>query len=303
MQTFDLRDDFLDYHADPTGRLTGAAMRNWITLAMALAIGHMSTAAIAQIPPASPTFHPTPQGMWLDLEKLFHTRSPSWRLVVTEGVPVKDYGDNDAPGALTLCLRKGPAGPCLSDAVTPPPQITTPDDAIGWEPHYLITASVVYPRGPKAAPFLLLVTGSLNSGDGDQIVATQLLDYDSSRDKFRRVYAKSTGHNNNQEIRFITDGPLRGTVITAEPQEHRPYDYWVVVDTLTQAGAYRQVLRYRSATHQNDGNPLAVIDSEMPTIERRLGLWKPGEPLPTPPAGDGKLCTKPTLRHSELWCE
>jgi hypothetical protein len=58
-------------------------------------------------------------------------------------------------------------------------------------------------------------------------------------------------------------------------------------------------LRYRSATRYNDGNPLAVIDSEMPNIERQFGLWKPGEPLPTPSVG----CIKPPLRHSELWCE
>jgi len=185
----------------------------------------------------------------------------------------------------------------------PPLRATTPDYAIAWEPHYLLTAKVVYPRGPTAAPFLLLVTGSLNSGDGDQVIATQLLAYDPGRDAFRRIFNKSTGHNNNQEIRFIADGPLRGSVITAEPQEHLPYDYWIVVDALTREGTYRQALRYRSATHQNDGNPLAVIDSEMPNIERQLGLWKSGDPLPSPAAVDGKPCIKPALRHSELWCE
>ena len=284
------------------GRLTGAAMRHWITLVMALATGLISTVATAQDPVASTPVHPTPQGTRLDLEKQFHTRSP-WRLTVTEGVPVKDYGDNDAPGALTLCLQKGATGPCLSDPVTPPLRATTPADDVAWEPHYLLTAKVVYPWGPEAAPFLLLVTGSLNSGDGDQVVATQLLGYDPHSDAFRRVYTKSTNHNNNQEIRFITDGPLRGSVITAEPQEHRPYGYWIVVHTLSHAGAYRQALRYRSATLYNDGNPLAVIDSEMPNIQRRLGLWKPGEPLPTPSTGDGKPCIKPTLKHSELWCK
>ncbi len=63
------------------------------------------------------------------------------------------------------------------------------------------------------------------------------------------------------------------------------------------------MLRYRSATLYNDGNRLAVIDSEMPNIERRLGLWKPGEPIPTPKlGGNGKPCLKPTLRHTELSC-
>ena len=278
-------------------------MRHRITLAMALAAMLPGIDASAQDPAASPAFHPSPQGTRLELGKPFHARSP-WRLVVTEGPPAKDYGDFDAPGALTLCLQKGPAGPCVSEPVTPAPRSTAPGDAIAWEPHYLRTAQVVYPRGPNAAPFLLIVTGSLNSGDGDQLVATQLVAYDAGHDAFHRIYSRNTGRNNNQEIRFIDHGPLRGSVISAEPEEHRPFGYWIVVESLTQAGAYRQVLRYRSATRYGDGNPLAVIDSEMPTIERRLGLWKPGDPLPVPSsAGNGKPCSKPTLRHDALWCD
>jgi hypothetical protein len=280
-----------------------SAMRSRITLVMMLAAGLTSGAAMAQSPAGSPAVHTKPQGMELDLSKQFHTRS-AWRFVVTEGLPVKDFGDNDAPGALTLCLRKGAGEQCLSDPVTLPLRTTTPDDSIAWEPHYLIVAKVVYPRGLKEAPFLMIVTGSLNSGNGDQIVSTQLVAYDAEQDAFKRVYGKSTGHNNNQEIRFVTDGPLRGSVISAEPQEHLPYGYWIVVSDLTPAGEYRQVVRYPSATRYGDGNPLAVIDSEMPSIEKRLGLWKPGDLLPTPSRGsDGKPCLKPTLRRAELWCD
>jgi len=273
-------------------------MAKRIGLVMTLAAGLTGSAAVAQDSAENPTFRPAPQGTQLDLTKTFHTRS-AWRLVVTEGPPAKDYGGNDAPGALTLCLHEGPTGPCVSGPVTPPLRAPTPDYAIAWKPHYLLTAKVVYPRGSKAAPFLLIVTGSLNSGDGDQVVATQLVAYDAGQDAFRRVYEQSTGHNNNQEIRFVTEGPLRGSLISAEPQEHLPYGYWIVVKSLAPTGTYRQVLRYRSATLYNDGNPLAVIDSEMPNIERRLGLWKPGQPIPTP---NGKPCLKPTLRHTELWC-
>jgi hypothetical protein len=278
-------------------------MRKHMTLLVALAAGLTSTVAKAQSAAASATDHPAPQGMELDLTKKFQTRS-AWRFVVTEGPQVKDYGNVDAPGALTLCLHKGPAGPCVSGPVTPPLRTTTPDDPIAWEPHYLITAKVVYPQGPRAAPLLLIVTGSLYSGDSDQIVATQLVRYDSGRDEFQRIYSRSTGHNNNQEVRFITNGPLRGSVITAEPQERLPYGYWIVVNRLDSTGIYRPVLRYGSATLYGDGNPLAVIDSEMPNIELRLGLWKPGEPLPVPSVADrGKPCNKPTLKHTELWCE
>ncbi|MGH9711589.1 MAG: hypothetical protein ACRD37_13690, partial [Candidatus Acidiferrales bacterium] len=61
---------------------------------------------------------------------------------------------------------------------------------------------------------------------------------------------------------------------------------------------YKTVLRYRSATHYGDNNPLAVIDSEMPNIEWRLGYWKPGMALPLPSGA----CPKPHLIHMELWC-
>ena len=278
-------------------------MRSRITFSIVLAVGLASAMGTAQNSIESLTDRPDPQGKEIDLTKSFQTRS-AWRFVVTEGSPDTDFGGNDAPGMLTLCLHKGPAGPCVSEPVTLPLRKTTPDDLVAWEPHYLIVAKVVYPHGPNASPFLLIVTGSLNSGDGDQIVSTELVAYDADQDAFRRVFGKSTGHNNNQEIRFVTDGPLRGSVITAEPQEHLPYGYWIVVNKLASDGAYHQVLRYRSATLYNDGNPLPVIDSEMPNIEKRLGLWKPGEPLPTPQlGGNGKPCINPALRHTELWCE
>ena len=273
-------------------------MRSSIMLAVTLAVGLTSGTLMAQSPADSASIHPKPQDTEMDLAKPFHTRS-AWRFVVTEGSRVKDFGDNDAPGTLTLCLYKGLGEQCVSDpvnlAVSANPSI--------WAPHYLIAAKVVYPRGRKDVPLLMIVTGSLLSGDSDQSVATQLIEYDTERDVFRRVYGKSTGHNNNQEIRFVTGGPLRGSVISAEPQQHRPYGYWIVVSSLGPSGEYRQVLRYASATRYGDGNPLPVIDSEMPNIERHLGLWKPGDPLPAPSGVNARyVCLKPTLRHSELWC-
>lgn len=246
----------------------------------------------------SATMDTVPQGKKLDLTEAFHTRSP-WRLVVTEGPQTKDYGDGSAPGALTLCLHKG-SGACLSAPVTLPLRPPTPDYAIAWEPHYLRAAKIVYPHGRDGAPFLMIVTGSLNSGDGDQVVATQLIAYDATKDAFHRIFGQSTFHNNNQEIRFVSDGPLRGRVISAEPQEHLPYGFWIVVQELDAAGKYHQVLRYGSATRYGDGNRLAVIDSEMPNIQKRLGLWKTGDPIPVP---SGRACAKPTLRHDELWCD
>jgi hypothetical protein len=67
--------------------------------------------------------------------------------------------------------------------------------------------------------------------------------------------------------------------------------------SLTPGYHYRQVLRYRSATQYGDGNPLAVIDSEMPNILRRLGMWRAGQPLPAP-----RGCKRPHLIKDALWC-
>lgn len=278
-------------------------MHGWMRLMMSMGAGAASFHAVAENPGEARTATPSSQSTVLDLSKPFGTRSP-WRLVVTEGDPVKDYGDNDAPGALAICLKKGLSGPCASDPVTPPSRARKGEDANAWEPHYLLTAKFVYPAGPKSAPLLLLVTGSLYSGDGDQVVATQLVRYDSRTDQFRRVFVKTTGHNNNQETRFIVDGPLRGSVISAEPQQQPPYGYWIVVSSLSSASDYHQGLRYLSATRYNDGNPLAVIDAEMPNIQSQLGLWKRGEPLPMPSsATSSKPCINPTLKNTVLWCE
>jgi hypothetical protein len=141
-------------------------------------------------------------------------------------------------------------------------------------------------------------TASVHSGDGDQLVFTQALAYRRDTDKFVRVYSHSTGRNNNQEVRFIAAGPLKGDIVAAEPTEKAPYGFWISVSSLASVDTYKEVLRYRSATRYGDGNPLAVIDSEMPGIEQRLGVWRPGLPLPLP-AG---ACPKPRLKEMALWC-
>lgn len=76
-----------------------------VAFVMTLALGLARTVAIAQSAAEPPASHPVHQSTQLDLAKPFHTRSP-WRFVVTEGPPTKDFGENDAPGALTLCLHR-----------------------------------------------------------------------------------------------------------------------------------------------------------------------------------------------------
>jgi hypothetical protein len=229
----------------------------------------------------------------IDYSKPFATRS-RWQLLATQGPPTEDYGGNSAPGAIQLCFEKGAGGDCTLDAM-PPQGPSGP----GWEPHYLGVIEYAFPKGRSAPPLLHITTASLHAGDGGQLVATQIFRYNRAGDRFERVFARSVGTNNNEEVRFVTSGPLAGSIVSAEPTQNAPFGYWIEVDALTPTDGYKRVLRYRSATHYGDGNRLAVIDSEMPKTLQRLGKWKPGEPLPLP-AG---ACPKPHLVKGELWCE
>lgn len=233
----------------------------------------------------------------VDLDKPFHAHS-AWRLTATQGPQIKDdiYPDGMIAGKIRLCLHRAGSikcDPVVSNTLTP----ENPGDYYG-EPHYLEKIGIVYARTAARSPLLILKWSGPSSGDGSHGVMTQALTYDASNDQFRSAYRFAVGSNRNEEIRFIAAGRLRGAIISAEPTDDAPYGYWVTVNRSDNHRHYRQVLRYRSATHYGDGNPLAVIDSEMPNIQKRLGLWKPGQKLPLPQAG----CLRPRLVHSALWC-
>jgi hypothetical protein len=91
-------------------------------------------------------------------------------------------------------------------------------------------------------------------------------------------------------------------VIVDYPTGHAPYPYWIEVYAPRASEEYAQILRYRGRTRYGDHNPLAVADSEMPEILKRLGFWKPGDALPVPsrkPEG----CNQLVLRDGEEWCK
>ena len=264
--------------------------RRWARAGLLAAVGALLAGAAdaAELSPGAP----------LDLAGPFGTRSP-WRLTMSQGPEVTGPGDNEAPGAVTLCLQSGASGACdpalravLSAVLSAP----GPYDVFA-EPHYVNLARIVRPHGAGGAALLLLQTASVHAGDGDQVVLTQALAYAPGADRFVRVYEHVTGANNNQEVRFIASGPLRGDIVAVDPTEDAPFGFWVVVSAPGPGGAYRRVLRYRSATHYADGNALAVIDSEMVGIERRLGVWRDGMALPVP-AG----CVRGRLVRGEVWC-
>lgn len=232
----------------------------------------------------------------MDLSKPFASRSP-WRLTATQGPDTSDTpsAEETEPGEITLCLSKDGGRTCQPrlDTLLLAPAGGAADTFS--QPHYLGTPTLVRPT--KDVLLLRIDVGSLHGGNGDQRRAMVLIGYDHARDSFVIAYQKATSRNNNQEIRYMTQGPLRGAVISAEPTANAPFGYWITVNRLI-GQTYQQVLHYRSATRYGDGNPLAVIDAEMPNIQQHLRLWHPGQPLPLPEKG----CTKPRMVKSALWC-
>ena len=231
----------------------------------------------------------------IDLSKPFHLTSGAV-FTATQGPDVDDpiYDGQTAPGLIHLCVRAGASASCAPNV----------DDALrGAEPirfaqiHFLEISEIVYPHGRNRAPLFHLQVGSLHAGNGTQNHAALLLSYRPQERSFETVFQDQFGGNMNQETRYIASGPLKGAMIAVHPTDNAPFGYWVSVHRPAADYRYRQVLRYRSATVYNDGNPLAVIDSEMPNILRHLGMWRPGRPIPAP-----KRCRNPHLVKTELWC-
>ncbi len=234
----------------------------------------------------------------IDLSKPFSTGEP-WRFIASQGPSVsgnETVSGGEEPGRIQLCLQATPSASCDPQLLTAL-RADSSDDYFA-QPHYLKTVKIVYPRGTTGKPFLFVKTGSLYSGDGDQVVLTQVLTHENSQKPFVRVYQYAAQRNNNEEVRYISIGRLRGDIISVDPTGNAPYGYWVTVNVLTPQYTYKTLPRYQSATRYSDRNPLAVIDSEMPNIEQRLGYWKPGMPLPLPSGP----CPRPRLIHMEFWC-
>ncbi len=179
----------------------------WRRLRATLLLGVGALRSALAAPAADPT-----EIASVDLSRPFETRT-AWTFTATQAPPIPDpFGPDDGtvPGAITLCLRKGADGPCDPQLQTK--LFDTSDVAAFSERHYLETARIVHARGASGEPLLLVVSASLHSGDGDQLVLTQVLAYEHGRDRFVTAYEHWTGTNNNQEVRFMPGrAPLRAT--------------------------------------------------------------------------------------------
>ncbi len=238
-----------------------------------------------------------------DLTGPFHTRS-AWRLVITQE-PETD--DNFGQGDLHFCFIHDGKPECPDIQI--PPCLKLDDKPIcdkesagsGTVGAYngFDKARIFQPQGGSAGP--LLVVHASGSWGGPSFPNGPIIwRYQPDSDRFVPVLQAWGSPNTNGEARFVDSGPLAGSVIQDEATGHRPYRYRLTVYRLLPTNHYRQVLSYEGNTKYNDGNRLAVIDSEMPEIERRLNLWKPGDPLPQPERMPVN-CTL-ELRQGIEWC-
>jgi hypothetical protein len=241
----------------------------------------------------------------LDLTQTFQTKS-RWNFVAAKQ-PDEESGVEDGVGsrigAVSLCFVEND-GPDCSEELFLAKYREEKVSFVSGEPvfHELITSDLVF-SGPGRTRPLLRIKICMNRGtNGNCGVSTFLVAYDRKADRFRVVFFNILSRNNNQETRLVEDGPLVGSVVVAYPTEDPPFTYFVEVYRRTSDNEYSRVLKYRGRTGYGDGNPLPVIDSEMPETLRRLGLWKTGDALPVPPSLP-RGCTRLVMRKGVEWCE
>jgi hypothetical protein len=241
----------------------------------------------------------------LDMTQPFQTKS-RWTFVAAkqpdEESSVGD-GAGNRRGAISLCFVENDEPDCSEEMFLARYREEKISVDSGPGPFYELFASDVVFTGPgKTLPVLWIKGCTMRGANGNCGVSTFLFAYDRKAEKFRVVFFNMMGRNNNQEARLVENGPLLGSVIVAFPTNNAPFTYFVEVYNRTSDSEYSRVLRYRGKTHYGDGNPLAVIDSEMPETLRRLGLWKEGDALPVPPRMP-RGCSRLVMREGVERCE
>lgn len=270
----------------------------------------LASQSTAQIPSAEinqrviaslPTWHGKSADIvdHLDLTRFFATRT-QWTFVVAalRGSRHDAFSRTVDGGALAVCFINKLMAHCKYSMPRKP-------SFLSWAstPVHFYIAKVVFAGASSTYPLLLVKTGSPSAVDGNHAIYTQIFMYDRQKNQFKSVFSNDTGSNNNQEARLVEHGPLRGDIVVAEPTSSAPYAYWISVYLWNRENPYsHRTLRYRSATLYGDGNPLAVIDSEMPNILKHFGKWRRGDPLPIPRRLPASCTDHFFLRGGEEWC-
>ena len=239
----------------------------------------------------------------LDLTQPFQTKS-RWSLVATKQPDEESSAEDGAgerQGAISLCFVENEEPDCSEEMFLAKFREENVSFVSRTGPFYELFASDIVFSGPaRTLPLLRIKSCTIRGANGNCGVSTFLFAYDRKADRFRVVFFNMTGRNNNEETRLVENGPLLGSVIVAYPTSDAPFTYFVEVYKRTSDSGYSRALRYRGHTAYGDGNPLAVIDSEMPETLRQLGLWKAGYALPVPPSMPVG-CSRLVMRKGVEW--
>ena len=213
-----------------------------------------------------------------DLMIPFHTRG-NWRFVIRQDPP-QEAALGIEPGNLHFCFVKGSVQSCFDSAL-----------------NALASSKIEYLTPMSREPVLVVsvIDHVSMTGGGRE---TLIWAYNATTDQFDEIFDRIVNRNTNGEIRVITAGPLAGDVVVDAAGPGPSYRYLIEVYRL-ESPKIKRVLRYYGNSKYNDGTGLPVIDAEMAEIERRLHLWKPGDPLPTPARTN---CGTLELRHGVEWC-
>ena len=177
----------------------------------------------------------------LDLTTPFDTKS-QWTFVaaILPGSHVEGTGEDPVNG--------GPLTQCFVRNLRPNCTYTKAEASSNLDystPIELYSAEVVFRGADSTRPLLMIETGGSHSGDGDHIINTDLFMYDGQNDAFKSVFSNVTGSNNNQQTRYVRDGPLRGDLIVDTPSG---CCYRIEVYRQDNSGRYARILAYRSHT-------------------------------------------------------
>jgi len=116
---------------------------------------------------------------------------------------------------------------------------------------------------------------------GQAVTTTMIWTFDPLQGQFVLAFENTSNPNNNEETRFIENGPMAGDVVVATELAQKgairlnksPFAYGIAVYRFSSASQrFMQILTFAGHSVYDDGDPRAVIDSDMPDTLRLLGL-------------------------------
>jgi hypothetical protein len=236
-----------------------------------------------------------------ELTQSFGTRG-NWSLVITQEPP-----EPVASGNLHFCFVHDGRPECPSAVIPPCERIDgklgcPPPESGGFVAAYntFETISIFQPPDSDMTPLLVVRAGGIWGGPGSNF-GPIVYRYRVETDRFEELFADTRKSNTNGEIRLVTTGPLAGDISADNAGGRRHASaYELIVYGLQRPEHYVRILDYFGRTTYADGNRLSVIDGEMPEIQRRLGVWKPGDALPVPM--ELPPACRIELRNGVEWC-